>query len=49
MWDLAWGITAGFYVIGSLINGMLDPVVGCALVAIGGGRVMLGLWKRYRA
>jgi hypothetical protein len=49
MLDLAWGIGAGCYVIGSLVNGLLDPVLGCLLVAIGGGRVMLGLWRRYRS
>ncbi len=49
MLDLVWGIGAGMYVVGSLINGMLDPLFGCLLVAIGGGRVMLALWKRYRS
>lgn len=49
MWDLAWGISAGFYVIGSLVKGLLDPTVGCLLVAIGGGRLMLDLWRRYRS
>lgn len=48
MWDLAWTIGAGMYVIGSLVNGLLDPYLGCLLVAAGGGRVMLALWRRYR-
>jgi len=47
LWDLVWGIGAGFYVVGSLVNGLLNPVLGCLLVAIGGVRVMLGLWSRY--
>ncbi len=49
LWDLVWGIGAGFYVVGSLVNGLLNPVLGCLLVAIGGVRVMLGLWSRYRS
>lgn len=49
MWDLAWGIGAGYYVIGSLVNGMLDPAFGVVLVAAGGSRIMLDLWRRYRA
>jgi hypothetical protein len=47
--DLAWAVGAGFYVVGSLVNGLLDPVVGCLFVATGGGRVMLALWRRYRS
>lgn len=49
LWDLAWGVGAGMYVVGSLVNGLLDPVLGCLLVATGGGRVMLALWRRYRS
>ena len=49
MWDFAWGVGAGVYVIGSLVNGMLDPTVGALLVAAGGARVMWALWKRYRS
>jgi hypothetical protein len=47
--DMALGIGAGIYVVGSLINGLLDPIVGVLLVAAGGGRVMVALWKRYRS
>lgn len=49
MWDLAWGIGAGVYVAGSLVNGMLDPIVGVVLVAAGGVRLMWDLWRRYKA
>jgi hypothetical protein len=49
MWDMMWVIGAGAYVVGSLINGMLDPTVGVLLVAAGGGRVMLALWRRYKS
>ena len=49
MWDLAWGVGAGIYVVGSLVNGMLDPALGVLLVATGGGRVIRALWKRYRS
>jgi hypothetical protein len=49
MLDLAWGIGAGVYVVGSLVNGLLDPVLGCLLVATGGGRVMLAVRRRYRS
>jgi hypothetical protein len=49
MWDLAWGVGATAYVIGSLVNGMLDPGVGVALVAAGGVRVAWDLWRRYRS
>ena len=49
MWDLTWGIGAGAYVVGSLVNGLLDPILGYLLVAIGGGRLMLALWRRYRS
>jgi len=49
MWDVAWGIGAGAYVVGSLVNGLLDPNVGVALVAAGGARVMWDLWRRYRS
>ncbi len=49
MWDLTWGVSAGFYVVGSLINGLMDPTIGVALVAIGGFKLMHSLWKRYRS
>jgi hypothetical protein len=48
MWDLAWGIGATAYIAGSLVNGMLDPTVGVVLVAAGGVRVILDLWRRYK-
>lgn len=49
MWDLTWGLGAGMYVIGSLINGLMDPTLGVLLVAIGGAKLMLSLWRRYKA
>ena len=49
MWDVALGIGAGAYVVGSLVNGLLDPNLGVALVAAGGVRVMLSLWRRYKS
>jgi hypothetical protein len=49
MWDGALGIGAGAYVVGSLVNGLLDPNVGVVLVAAGGIRVIVSLWRRYKA
>ncbi len=49
LWDLVWGMGAGYYVVGSLVNGLMDPMVGVLLVATGGGRVMLAIWRRYRS
>lgn len=49
MWDLACGLGAGLYVIGSLVNGMLDPALGVVLVAVLGSRVTLALWRRYKS
>jgi hypothetical protein len=49
MWDVAWGIGAGFYVVGSLVKGMLDPNVGLVLAATGGVRVIMSLWRRYKS
>ena len=48
MWDIAWGIAAGAYVAGSLVKGMLDPLLGVFLVAAGGARLMWDLWQRYK-
>ena len=49
MWDLACGLGAALYVVGSLVNGMLDPTLGVLLVAVLGSRVMLALWRRYKS
>ncbi len=49
MWDLTWSAGAGFYVIGSLVNGLMDPMLGIVLVATGGFKLMHSLWKRYRS
>jgi hypothetical protein len=49
MFDIVWGIGAGFYVAGSLVKGLLDPNLGVVLVAAGGARVMWDLWRRYKS
>lgn len=46
MLDLTWGVGAGFYVVGSLVNGLMDPTLGVVLVAIGGFKVMHSIWRR---
>jgi glycerol uptake facilitator-like aquaporin len=49
MWDLALGIAAGAYVVGSLVNGLLDPNIGLVLAVTGGIRVILSLLRRYKS
>jgi len=49
MWDIAWGIGAGAYVAGSLVKGMLDPLLGVFFVAAGGARLMWDLWQHYKS
>lgn len=49
MWDFTWGVGVGFYVVGSLVNGLMDPTLGVVLVATGGFKLMHSLWRRYRS
>ena len=49
MWDVALGIGVGAYVVGSVVNGLLDPNVVVMLVAAGGVRVMVLLWRRHKS
>ena len=49
MWDFTWGVGVGLYVVGSLVNGLMDPTLGIVLVATGGFKLMHSLWRRYRS